>query len=173
MLALCSIRKLKMRLLFLLFHCILLHLFSLGFWYKVILIIPWKLSVFLVTNLFHQIQKSSPCRQAHGRDASVVIIRYVNTRSTALSLTHATESYWLELPRGAVQLSWETLKNNRLSNMTGLNNMGQILQLCSERRSAEAHCSVSGQGCLGGSIRPLFSVYISLHFFSSYYSPVN
>lgn len=35
-----------------------------------------------------------------GKDNSVVIIRYVNTRSTALSLTHATEIYRLELPRG-------------------------------------------------------------------------
>lgn len=97
-----------------------------------------------------------------------MIIRYVNTRSTALSLTHATESYRLELPRGAAQISWETLKNNLRNNMTGLNNMGQILQLCSVRRSAEAHSSVRGQGRLGGSIRPLFSVYVSLHFFSCY-----
>lgn len=95
-----------------------------------------------------------------------MIIRYVNTRSTALSLTHATECYRLELPRGAAQLSRETLKNNRLNNMTGLNNMGQILQLCSVRRPAEAHSSVRSQGRLGGSIRALFSVYVSLHFFS-------
>lgn len=110
--------------------------------------------------------KNQPHAQAHGRENSVAIIRYVNTRSTALSLTHGTESYRLELPRGAAQLSWETLKNNRFNNMTGLNNMGQILQFCSGRTSAGAYSSVRRQGRLGGRSGPALSVPVSFHFFS-------